>query len=367
MISPTQRAILSAVSGKKDAPSDTLVRHIRLYFAFVILILAFCSPVHSGDFLLNFQPLGNSFAPGNCGINGDYSGMCKIGYGNSMFDPDETPFFQGTVTMGGVSYWHVIVGDPGAGFAMESYIPLAGGFTSPSGGKLSDLLGWEADLESLSGNGWDPLGMNPTRSFDYTGNGSADPRTVVLRQVMGGEWDNDTKTWRCGDAAFCSEFLKEEKGFKPKIVQVLNDLPGEMISHFELDMSTLTYSDNTTAGSLINTLRFTSLDMPDYLRDASEFDASTDSQVGHASVTGGRYIYTHCAFGGSCWVDGSIMDYVDGYNGTWDFDEGSYSYVNGGTDVLNYKWDLYWNPIQNDIGPGNEAKCDSGIITGTCP
>ncbi len=286
--------------------------------------------------------------------------MCQIGVGNSApTDPDTTPFYHGQIYIDGVAYWHTIVGDPADGFAMESYISMSGiSLNSDSGGKPSDLFPMDTDLEVLSGNGWDPLGLDPTRSFDYTGNGSADPNKVIIRQVMGGVWDAASSTWSCGGASYCSEFLKGDLLTKPLISQTINDLPAGMSSYFLLDMSMLSYSDDTTAGTLVNTLTLT--DVP-----SGDFDMATDTQAGRSLVTGGRYIYTPCSnpavSGGHCWQDANIFD------GTWDYQEGSYGYVDGGTDPLAYDWGLYWDPDQNPVGPGNEAKCDSGIITGSCP
>ncbi len=350
-----------------DVPSNGLF-YLKFTSSFLLLVL-FSRAATGGDFPLDFQIGGSSmFFPGNCGVNGEYTGMCNIGLGNLVADPDTTPFFQGSITINNVSYWHLIIGDPASGFAMENYIPIKSPFLSPSGGKPSDIFNWDTDLETFSGNGWDPLGMDPSRDFDYTGNGSADPTKVVLRQVMGGNWDDTTNTWSCDGAAFCSEFLKEELGFKPKIVQIINDESGYMISDFELDMSNLTYSDDSTAGTLKNTLIITDPDMPSSYLDAGDFDMSTDRQAGHSTITGGRYTYTPCVnIASDCWIDGSVLNYTTGADASWDFEEGSYSYVSGDADPLSYEWDVYWDPNQNPIGPGNEAKCDSAMIRGTCP
>ncbi len=326
------------------------------------LLLGGNSPSRA-EFSLNFTvgSGASGFAPGNCGIGGQYTGMCQIGMGISApIDPDATPFYHAQITIDGVPYWHTIVGDPRDGFAMESYIAMSGmSLNSDSGGKPSDLFPSGTDLEVLSGNGWDPLGLDPTRSFDYTGNGSADPNKVVVRQVMGGTWDAATNVWSCGGASYCSEFLKGGLLSKPVVTQTINDLPAGMNSYFKLDMSMLSYSDDSAAATLVNILTLTDAPMGD-------FDMATDTQAGRSSVTGGRYIYTSCAnpaaFGGHCWQDADVYS-----DDTWDYQEGSYSYVDGGTDPLLYDWSLYWDPDQNPIGSGNEAKCDSGIITGACP
>ncbi len=346
---------VSLLSGS-DCASSVKTRFLVAVFA----VLAAAGTSAQAAFSLNFtvDPNAGGFAPGNCGIGGQYTGMCGIGVGNSApIDPDGTPFYHATVSINGVSYWHTIVGDPADGFAIESYIVAGPFLNSDSGGRPSTILPVDIDLEILSGNGWDPLGLDPGRSFDYTGNGSADPNKVVIRQVMGGTWDAATSTWSCAGAAYCSEFLKDDLLSKPVITQVVNDLPAGMLSYFELDMSMLSYTDDSAAATLVNTLTLTGAPM-------GNFDMATDTQAGGSSVTGGRYIYTGCSnpdpFNGSCWQDTDVY-------ANWDYQEGSYSYVDGGTDPLNYEWGLYWDPDQNPIGPGNEAKCDSGIIVGTCP
>ncbi len=358
----TQNKTQLIVNGDNDSPSNKPFGCFCLKASLLLLFLIhFNSVSFSGDIPLNFQlePGYSNIFPGNCGIDGQSSSMCVIGQGS--IDPDTTPFYQGRVSIDGNNYWHIIVGDPANGFAMESYVPVSG-LLSATGGKPSDFFPRDTDLETVSGNGWDPLGLDPSRNFDYTGNGSADPTKVVLRQVMGGIWDADTQTWSCGGEAFCSEFLKEEMAFKPKITQTINDVPGMMISDFELDMSSISYNDDSTAGTIKNTLIITDPDMPTPYPNAGDFDMMTDRQAGYSTVTGGRYTYTPaCTNPTTCWSDGNIRD------GDWDFEEGSYSYVAGDADPLNYEWDVYWNPDQNPIGPGNEAKCDSGIITGTCP
>lgn len=331
-----------------------------------MLLLSFCTYAQEAPLSFQVTPFDKQGVlwPGNCGIGGVYGGLCSIGNGGipPETDPDTTPFFHGFVTINGVGYWHTIVGDPADGFAMEAYVErnAPGGVTpSESGGRNSMFWGADADLELFSGNGWDPLGLDPARNnVDFTGNGSGDPRKAIVRQVMGGTWDNNSKTWQCGGDAYCSEFVKGTRAYKPIIRQEINDVAAGMTHYFELDMSAIDYQTNTVAANIVNTVSLVSAPVGD-------FDMSVHAQDGHYSVTAGRYIYQPCANPvvpwNNCWIDAQIED------GTWQYDEGSYDYVDGGTDPMTYDWGYYWDPDQNPLGPGNEAKCDSGMITASCP
>lgn len=345
------------------------------------LLFLFGSVHASTGMTLNFNvgPHNSDFAPGACDMSNAPSsvdGMCRIGNMRTVADPDNTRFYHGTYTDPNTfeTYWHTIVGDPSTGFAMESYIPRINSFESTSGGKPSKIIS-RASLEVFSGNGWDPLGKgDPSRDFNYTGNGTADPTKVIVRQVMGGTWNSTTGDWSCNTTdGYCSEFIKNQFLFKPKVTQKINE--ADMAQNFVLDMSSIKYDDDTTAGSIINTLTITDPDMPDFDPTAGDFQMidgiitishpTSGSSSINPNVTGGRYTYTQCNgpinYNGveHCWQDNDINN--------WDYEEGSYSYVNGGAaDVMNYEWDVYWDPSQNGGIAGNESKCLNGLSANSC-
>ncbi|HFD13643.1 MAG TPA: hypothetical protein ENJ32_14420 [Crenotrichaceae bacterium] len=359
-------------------------------FKILPLLFLFGSAHASTGMTLNFNvgPHNNSFAPGACDMSNAPgsaigSSMCSIGSMTTVPDLDNTRFFHGTYTDPdtSASYWHTIVGDPSTGFAMESYIPRVNAYESTSGGKPSRIMGWSTSLEVFSGNGWDPLGIDPSRGFDYTGNATADPTKVIMRQVMGGTWDSVTGDWSCNATdGYCSEFLKDQFLFKPKITQKINE--SDMVQNFVMDMSTISYSDDTTAGSIINTLTITDPDMPDFAPTAGDFQMidglitisrpDSGSSSINTNVTGGRYTYTQCSNLQNssgvehCWQttgwDSTAQDFIN-----WDYEEGTYSYVDGGAaDVMNYEWDVYWDPSQNGGIAGNESKCLNGLGANSC-
>ena len=355
----------------------------QLLFKTLPLLLLLSSEYAPGEMTLNFNLGSNNsyFYPGACNMSnvptyllGD-CGISPIAY-TAESDPDTTPFFQGTYTdpVTFERYWHMIVGDPSTGFAMESYIPRIFSYESTSGGRPSRIMSWgSVTLEDQSGNGWDPLGINPSRDFDYTGNGTADPTKVIMRQIMGGTWNSTTQTWSCDNSdQYCSEFLKDQFLFKPKITQKINE--SDMVQNFVLDMSSITYSDDITTGSIINTLTITDPGMPDFDPTAGDFQMidstitishpASGSSNFNPNITGGRYTYTQCSNSQTtvegiehCWQDRDIN--------TWDYQEGSYSYVNGGAaDIMSYEWDVYWDPSQNSNIAGIESKCANGLISG---
>ena len=338
--------------------------------------LALFSYSHAADFELGFEineikeifdPLDYKTYPGNCGIGGVTNGMCGIGgafTGWERADPDTTPFYQGEIMIDGKMYWHIIVGDPASGFAMESYTEQASGtgFGSFSGGEPANFSA--TSLEGNSGSGWDPLGMNnPSRGVDFTGNGSGDPTRTVFRQVMGnGTWDAQNRTWSCGTGEFCSEILKDRLDGKPLISQAINDdSTGPLLQlRFQLDMRNLSYSSYSQAGgSIINTVSLTDpSDDEFYLVDAN-FDMATDTE--DSFVTAGSYVYNNCSnpsglYGGSCWQKFSV------YGGVNNYQEGSYTYSDGNTDPMAYNWGSFFDPAQNTFsgggsGSGNQDKC----------
>ena len=340
---------------------------MAVFFGAICLASAFSA---RAEFTWDFQP-GTGFGlPGNCN-NGFDSGLCATAGAAEELDPDTTPFSQGRVTIDDITYWRQVIGDPAEGFALEMYIQVGVGFTSQSGGRNSNFpfTLYRQDLDVQSGNGWDPLGLDPSRDHHFTGNGSADPTKVVMRQVLGGLWDSTTNTWSCGGEEFCQEFAKLQLSQKPRITQTVNDAADGFSLFFDLDMTNSAYA-SSTAGTLVSTVTVPLVDVPSMpsvsitgsgnannFDNGGSFNLLTDKQK--STVTAGRYTYS----AGAGWIDAGG---ASGYQ-SWDYDEGSYSYDEGGFDHLGVTWGSYFDPTQNPFpGPGNEGKCDSGAITGSC-
>lgn len=354
------------ISGNKVPTITTLIGLLCLIGTFSV----------RAQFPLDFQVDEDAAGfPGPCNMGSSSVVWCPTAGAAQELDPDTTPFNQETVIIGGVAYWHQIVGDPAQGFAMEIYIKQGAALLSEgSGGRPSNFpFGalFRVDLDVQSGNGWDPLGLNPANDFKTTGNGTGNPTTMVMRQVLGGEWDAVNSTWSCGEAEFCMDFNKSNLNTKPRITQTVRDASQGFSTFFDMDMSSIRYDDNETAATLINTLTLPSTGIPvggaapvasngnrNNFSSGGSFDMANGTQ--NSNITGGRYTFEK----GEGWINTGIDD---GYQ-TWEFDEGSYSYVDGGkSNELGQAWGSYFDATQNPFpGPGNEGKCDSGAITGSC-
>ncbi len=256
-----------------------------------ILILIAHSPGIHAEFLLNFQPQDTSFGDharsdtrcnrpegANLGCSGSYSHVDTTPFLQELFYDDAT----------GLSYFHVIVGKPEDGFAQEVFIKANG--PTWEGGLGSASLG-DGTCRSggsfvLSGcNLGDPLGESHDNTF--TGIGSGNPKAVVMRQVMGGTWNETTKTWSCGTSnEFCMEFLKDDYLLKPVITQTIHDIPSDMTAFFEFDMRNSDYDTNSIAGTMTNTVTFSDPS----LGTKGDFNYATDKDV--TALSGGRYIFT---------------------------------------------------------------------------
>ncbi len=197
---------------------------------------------------------------------------CSGSWSNSG---DPTPFLQELINSGGQNYYHVIVGLPEDGFAQEIFIKTSGSFEGgPSSASRGDgVCRYSTFQYSISEcNISDPLGQ--THDNVFTGNGSGDPRVVTMRQLMGGTWDNVTDTWSCaaGDT-FCFEFTKNNYLLKPKVDMTIRDPADSMEAHFEFDMSNSDYTNDTVAGTMINTVQFDDT----FLGGTANFDSAQDS------------------------------------------------------------------------------------------
>ncbi len=337
----------------------TAVLSSVFYLIFIRLDFA-----HS-EFTLNFVPVENpttlsDFPKGGYENTGQAFSCPDAANPDCMngteLSTDPTPFFYERVD----GYWHMIIGEPDSGFVQETYIPILGLFHSYSGGREPVFFTLNGNLEQWSGNGWDPLGATydvygPDDS-SYTGNGTGDPTKVLIRQILGPGTLSDTgsrvESWACAGGAFCQEFLKSEELFKPVITQFYND--GVLMMNFQLDMSAISYTDNTTAALFTNILEINDPDLPPpntmgaSAPAPNRFDMSTDSQ--NSTVNAGKYTYT----AGISWYDDNDGDLYRAYG------EGTYEYESG---TSGFQMDIDWNALfdanQNAPGvhPGNESRC----------
>lgn len=270
-----------------------------------IASLALCSPsTPHAEFALNFLPNGSSgSSSGGWGGSGDGAGgwsnvecnKSSTGGGNTGWGGNNggsssfslghgcgTGYFLQEV---GNGYFHVIVGDPKTGFALEWYIKSSGEYnTALSTGYLDNID--------------NPLGPN----VNQTGNGAGNPRTVHMRMLV-------------SDNGMNQEFLKAKNDFKPKITQDIND--SSIASHFVVDMSNLTYTQKDIPGTVINTVTIKGPNIPPA---SSVYDMSVDKQA--SLVTAGMYTHPGGEFK-------------------------NYTYAKDSFDVYKVKWIDYCDPKQN--------------------
>lgn len=261
----------------------------------IFLIGLMCAPTAAlAEFVLDFTPdnsgtIGTSIVRGGSTIGGQTPFLMSGILPEVVFDPET-----------GQAYYHMIIGDPADGFAMEVYIER--GFTNWQGGPGSAVGGAGG---GGGGNGTDPLDITTIT----TANGEANPTKVIMRMIL-------------NDSEMQQEFVKGKFNFKPVITQSLN--AKEISAQFSIDMSMYTYSDNLVPGIISNTMQIT--DVND-LSFVSDFDIANPCEFGctnlSSSVTAGRYTYsTGGGPGGSA---------------------GTYTYSDGDFNPGNVNWENYYD------------------------
>lgn len=333
---------------------------------FVFLSLS-TTPARAVDFSLNFQPNQPPGWPTTTGVCTFASATCTSSiFGNG----DPTPFSQTLTNIGGVTYFHTIVGDPASGFAIESYTQWApgpnansatnptdlsvGDFSPTSGGNARSVIGNSSTTNGSTSNPSNSFMQNntnlgnPLALSQFSGNGTGDPTKMVFRMVM---------TSAKGDMSM--EVTKPFLDKKPLISQTVQS--GTMSSSFVADMTALSYSDKNTPATVTNSLVINDPTLP--AGSGANFDMSLAQ---HPDVTAGRYTYTP----GTGWNTTSGWD-VD--NST--FDPGSYSYFEGGGfNPLTFDWTTNFNYNENALACSRPAttgvtrNSSMGGLTGAnCP
>ena len=290
------------------------------------------------QFTLNFQP--------HDGPDGEPEFNCNRGpapvpcpteiagdFDDFYLENEPTPFLMENVEIDGERYIHYVVGDPGEGFAMEVYI--RGQYGRSPDARFSDFASPFASAQNNPGGeaGKGPLTERVPVIDPETGeelvdpdtgkvitvdliNGRGDPTAMVVRQVLGGEWDGTNLS--CDASEFCMEFLKDAEQTKPFIRQRVNS--GVVTSDFAIDMREISYDDIDTVAPVVNTVTFAG-EIPGGFDMATDIDASF--------VTGGRYTY------------------VAGPGDVGDGVLGAYEYWDGGFNMDNIKWESYRDPFIN--------------------
>ncbi len=239
----------------------------------------------------------------------------------------------------GKQYWHVLVVDPFNDFKQEVFIEAVYGvkYGERTDGTLGinhshpivtndKVYGYYDMPGSASGGGTNDYelvggsqyaGGNQSRIFsDAAGNGSADPRKVIVRQVF-------------DDGEMKQEYLKEQYDKKPLITQKVKN--SELDMYFEIDMRSLDYvSEQLTPGTVVNKIALLGNSAPG---ETGNFDASEARFIDKVNVTGGKFIYVEPPPGMYSQDTGT----ANGANGT-------YQYASGEYDQYSIQWAYYLDP-----------------------
>jgi len=323
-----------------------------------ILLALTSSAAYAVNFALNFQP---NQAPGWSGLTGVCTFASQVCTANNLGNGDPTPFSETLQNIGGVTYFHVIVGDPASGFASESYTrwgagPNANSTTNPSdisvgdfspnaGGMERSVIGNPSTSTTncttspdqctngvLNGDVTNPSNTfmdvksnlgNPLGGQRVSGSGTADPTKTVFRMVM---------TSAKGDMSM--EVVKPFLDKKPKISQTVQD--GPMSSSFVADMTAISYSDKNTPAKITNNLVLSTPGLPS--GSSANFDMSLSQ---HPDVTAGRYTFT----AGAGWNNPAGWNAANS-----SFDPGTYNYFDtGGFNPLTFDWTTNFHYNENAL------------------
>lgn len=275
--------------------SNARFRDLLLAVCGLVALLLAARPAMA-DLTMNFLPLppGQRIANiANVDCRTPTLGGCLRG--SSLTDPDKTPFYQELVINQGVSYYHVMIGQPNTEIAQEYYIAVA---TLPNGGLdccWSNGAPFSASSGEFNGGndvikGWiDPLA--PTVGLGGSGSGTGNPERVIFRQVI----QSQDLTQETSKLSFLN---------KPTVNQTLSS--AQMESLFKFDMSNSTYQDSTTIGVMTNRIKLFDSNQPTPFLD---FDVASNAQS--SKLNGGTYTYT------------PGIDKV-GSNGSYQYKEGNY-------------------------------------------
>ena len=295
---------------------------------FVLLLLAVGGA--RAEFTLNFLPKG--------------SGSFITTHDNSDngSDPDtgQTSYLDGaswqrpeivTDPDNGNTYYHMIIGDIADGFIQETFIQMGYGGSAPydvvaDGGpfEIADSASASGGLSPYNsidtfGNGYDPMDMNKDAAAQAvtSGNGSANPTRVIMRQVQ-------------SDGEVMMEFLKDKYDYKARISMTL--IAPDITAFFDFDMRNSTFDDALTPGVMVNTYNLWGEGVPN---ESASFDHATQSQ--NPYVTGGMYTYT----------EGTDITNLDADGKDYGGSNGSYSYTDGADyDQEAIPWADYMDPME---------------------
>lgn len=308
-------------------------------------LFLFSQAAVAAGFSTNFQPTSSSAWTAQQGYCSFASTSCDAI--NNWGNGDPSPFELNLVTVGGVTYFHTLVGDPASGFAIESYTQwgagssgstptqIVNGQNSPSGGgNARSVIGNNPISESLiqdTLNSANPFGdpnipntpADPLLSAKVSGSGSQTPSTTVFRMVL-----------TSADGTMSMEAYKPFLDKKPMISQTIQD--GTMSSVFAADMRGVSYDDMNSPISITNNLTINDPKLP---TGSGNFEMALAQQP---DVTAGRYTFDATGVG---WDTTTGWDSPDSV-----YTFGQYNYLEGaGFNPLTFNWASVFDYSQNAL------------------
>ncbi len=219
-----------------------------------------------------YSPGYAQFIPDFLPDNAGESQSTSVVQGNTLIT-DQTPYLSEIVydPVTGLDYYHLLIGDPASGFAQDIYIER--GFVNYSNGGVGAASGGTSERGQ---DVFDP----------ENGTARSNPNKVLVRQIL-------------NDGEISQEFLQTSLTTKPKLSQMIN-APG-VNTVFVIDMSNSTYSDDSTAGTIMGAVTLTdpSIDpgIGDFTMVSDGVSTTTlaggqAADVQNSQITAGRFTYT---------------------------------------------------------------------------
>ncbi|MFC1748681.1 hypothetical protein ACFL2V_07720 [Pseudomonadota bacterium] len=256
----------------------------------------------------------------------------RYGWGGSGGSPWQSPEVvkvavdDGTGNFVDRYFYHMVVGSLADGFIQESYVET--GYTSiRDGGSVMGSL-CQSCIHSASGGDYDvTMSDNEVTSATSnagnalgasvdSGNGTGNPERSMIVQL-----NNDGEMFMI--------FRKDSLLKKPIIYQSI-DVYDSIEVVFEIDMSHMTYDDDTSSPIVTNTMHMFGDETPvasglGIIPDGADFDRARDIQ--NEILSGGKFI----------WTEGD--DTLESPGGA----DGTYTYASGTYDQTDTNWEAYFD------------------------
>ena len=311
---------LDAIKQNAKHPTSS---YLAVTLSALLLLIPCITSTANAEFTLGFTPqsggtyfITDSLHEGTGGGNTTGQTRYAVNDGPGPLDLPEI------VNIGGVDYYHMILGDINDGFIQETYIEID--TVVDHGENKPDGLAWNLNGTASGGTNltyeYSGVCCGPQALTDAAngthvlrsdaGNGSANPNKVVIRQYM-------------TDGEIITDFIKDSLWGKPKTTMMITT-PG-ITMMFDADMRSIDYNTINVAAPVTNLMWLNGADVPS---ESASFDMSQDSSADQSVVTAGKFIYQ------------APETPLVGYGGD---SGGSYTYETGSFDVNAVNWEAFFD------------------------